>query len=105
MATMPITDNNYAKVIQNNKLVLIDFWAPWCGPCRMIAPTLEQLSEELGDAAVIAKLNVDENPTGAVRYSIQGIPTMILFRGGVEVERFVGVQPLQRLKEAIMRHA
>lgn len=105
MATMPITDNNYSKVIQNNKLVLIDFWAPWCGPCRMIAPTLEQLSEELGDAAVIAKLNVDENPTGAVRYSIQGIPTMILFRGGVEVERFVGVQPLQRLKEAIMRHA
>ncbi|MBD2861683.1 thioredoxin [Paenibacillus oceani] len=105
MATMPITDNNYAKVIQNNKLVLIDFWAPWCGPCRMIAPILEQLSEEVGDAAVIAKLNVDENPTGAVRYSIQGIPTMILFRNGVEVERFVGVQPLQVLKSAVMKHA
>jgi len=105
MATMPITDNNYAKVIQNNKLVLIDFWAPWCGPCRMIAPILEQLSEEMGDAAVIAKLNVDENPTGAVRYSIQGIPTMILFRDGVEVERFVGVQPLQVLKNAVMKHA
>jgi thioredoxin 1 len=105
MATMPITDNNYAKVIQNNKLVLIDFWAPWCGPCRMIAPILEQLSEEVGDAAVIAKLNVDENPTGAVRYSIQGIPTMILFRNGVEVERFVGVQPLQVLKNAVRKHA
>jgi thioredoxin 1 len=105
MATMKITDNTMEQVIRSNSIVLVDFWAPWCGPCRMIAPVLDQLAGELGEKAVIAKLNVDENPMGAAKYRIQGIPTLKLFHNGREVETFVGVQPIQKLRAAIMQHA
>ncbi len=85
-------------------MVLVDFWAPWCGPCRMIAPTLDQLAGELGSQVLIAKLNVDENSLGAMKHQIQGIPTLKLFHHGKVVETFVGVQPLSNLKTAIMRY-
>lgn len=101
MATIKVTDATIKTTIQNNRLVLVDFWAPWCGPCRMIGPILEQLSEEMEGKAVIAKLNVDENPVGAIDYQIQGIPTLKLFKDGREMETIVGVQPKSRLKDLL----
>jgi thioredoxin 1 len=103
-STLKVTDDSLEQVVRGNPFVLVDFWAPWCGPCRMIAPILDQLANEMGDKVVIAKLNVDENPFASVKYRIQGIPTLKLFKNGQEVETFVGVQPLQRLKSAILQH-
>jgi len=105
MGVINITDDSVDKVIKDNKIVLVDFWAPWCGPCRMIAPVIEQLSKEIGDQAVIAKLNVDENPYGAIKYQIQGIPAIKLFHNVKEAAAFVGVQPLSVLKQAILQAA
>lgn len=104
MSTITVTDNSLNQIIMSRKIVLIDFWAPWCGPCRMMAPILEQLADEVGNEATIAKLNVDENPFSAVKYQIQGIPTLKLFVDGKEVATFVGVQPLNKLKASIMQY-
>ncbi|MCL6452712.1 MAG: thioredoxin [Alicyclobacillus sp.] len=93
MATVQVTDQNFASVIQGDKPVLVDFWAAWCGPCRMMAPVLEELSEEAGDRLVVAKLNVDENPRTAGAYGIMSIPTMMVFRGGRPVKQLVGYMP------------
>lgn len=82
-------------------VTLVDFWAPWCGPCRMQAPILEQVAQKVGQRAVIAKLNVDEYPELAARYGIRGIPTLILFKDGQPIQQFVGLQPEQRLIAAI----
>lgn len=101
MSTVEVTDSSLEQVIQNNKLVLVDFWAPWCGPCRIIGPILEQLADELGSEVLVAKLNVDDNQLSAAKYRIQGIPTLKLFHDGKEIQTFVGVQPLQTLKSAI----
>lgn len=105
MAIIHATDQTLEDVIKKNRTVLVDFWAPWCGPCRMISPILDELDKEIGDQAVIAKVNVDENPMSAIKYQIQGIPTLRLFAGGLEVENFVGVQPLERLKNAVLQYA
>jgi thioredoxin 1 len=105
MKTIQVTDAFLEQVVKNNKVVLVDFWAPWCGPCRMIAPVLEQLAAEVSQQAVIAKLNVDENPNASVKYQIQGIPTMKLFVNGSVVETIMGVQPIQKLKSAILQYA
>ncbi|MBN3527592.1 thioredoxin [Paenibacillus apiarius] len=104
MTTVELTDSTIEAFIQDKKLVLIDFWAPWCGPCRMLAPTLDRLAEELGDRAIIAKVNVDSNPYAAIKYQVQGIPNLKLFYEGKEVEGFVGVQPLETLKSAVMAY-
>ncbi|SFV05797.1 thioredoxin [Alicyclobacillus macrosporangiidus] len=93
MATVQVTDQNFASVIQGDKPVLVDFWAAWCGPCRMMAPVLEELSDEAGDRLVVAKLNVDENPRTAGAYGIMSIPTMILFRNGRPLKQLVGYMP------------
>lgn len=105
MATQIATDATLEQMIKSNKVLLVDFWAPWCGPCRMIAPILEQLAEEVKGEAVIAKINVDENPVSAIKYNIRGIPTMKLFVGGREAETIVGVQPLARLKAAVLQYS
>ena len=105
MPTVKATDNTLDRIIKDNKTVLVDFWAPWCGPCRMIAPVLDQLAEEVGDNAVIAKLNVDENPISAIKYQIRGIPTLKLFVNGKEAATLVGFQPLSTLKEYLMHYA
>ena len=92
------------KVLKASKPVLTDFWAEWCGPCKMIAPILEQIAEEYGDQLLVAKLDVDDSPQVAMRYGVQSIPTLILFKNGQEVERLIGYMPKDRLMARIKPH-
>ena len=96
------SDANFqAEVLDAQIPVLVDFWAPWCGPCRMVSPILERISEKAGDTVKVLKLNVDENPQTAGTYRITAIPTVILFRNGSMAEQFIGVQPEQVYLNAI----
>jgi len=89
-----VTDQEFkAKVLDADKPVLVDFWAPWCGPCRMVAPVLEELAGDYADRLTVAKVNTDEHQEVASRLGVRGIPTMILFAQGREVERIVGALP------------
>jgi len=89
-----VSDEEFqAKVAQSPLPVLVDFWAPWCGPCRMVAPTLEALAKEMAGRVRIAKINVDDNPVMAGQLGVRGIPTMVLFKNGQEVDRQVGALP------------
>ena len=99
MATKAVTDASFQKdVIDADKPVLVDFWAEWCGPCKMIGPALEEISEELGDKVTIAKVNIDENPDAPGKYGVRGIPTMILFKNGEAAATKVGAAPKSALK-------
>jgi thioredoxin 1 len=99
---LEFTDQNFqTEVLQSSQPVLVDFWAPWCGPCRMIAPVVEELAVENVGKVKIGKVNVDESPNTAASYSVSSIPTLILFKNGKVVEQFVGMQPKKRLQEAI----
>ena len=99
MATKKVTDSSFGQeVLGASKPVLVDFWAEWCGPCRMIAPALEELSEELGERVTIAKLNIDENPEAPTKYGVRGIPTMILFKDGQPAATKVGAEPKSRIQ-------
>ena len=99
MATKTVTDDNFAQeVLGADKPVLVDFWAEWCGPCRMIAPALEELSAELGERVTIAKLNIDDHPETPARYGVRGIPTMILFKDGAPAATKVGAAPKSQLQ-------
>ena len=99
MATRKVTDTTFGQeVLGASKPVLVDFWAEWCGPCRMIAPALEELSVELGDRVEIVKLNIDENPEAPTKYGVRGIPTMILFKDGQPAATKVGAEPKSRIQ-------
>jgi thioredoxin 1 len=99
MATKKVTDSSFGQdVLGAEKPVLVDFWAEWCTPCRIIAPALEELSDELGDRVTIAKLNIDENPDAPTRYGVRGIPTMILFKNGQPAATKVGAEPKSRIQ-------
>jgi thioredoxin 1 len=101
MAT-EFSDQNFdVEVLQSAEPVLVDFWAPWCGPCRMIAPLVEELSKEYAGTVKVGKLNIDDSPGIAANYGVNSIPTLMIFKGGEVVERFVGVQPKKKLQEAL----
>jgi thioredoxin 2 len=99
-----VTDANFASEVERSPLpVLLDLWAPWCGPCRMVAPTLEELAKEMAGRVRVAKLNVDENPSTATRFQVRSIPTLLVLKGGKEMERIVGVQPKAEIARRLER--
>ena len=99
MATKAVTDASFADDVLNaSEPVLVDFWAEWCGPCKMIGPSLEEISDELAGKVTIAKINIDDNPDAPAKYGVRGIPTMILFKGGQPAATKVGAAPKSALK-------
>jgi thioredoxin 2 len=99
---LEVTDRNFDELVaQSSQPVLLDMWAPWCGPCRMIAPTIVQLANEFAGRARVAKLNTDENQSTASRFKISGIPTLLIFKGGREVDRIVGLAPADEIRRRL----
>ncbi len=99
---LTITDWNFATEVEQSSLpVLLDLWAPWCGPCHMVAPIIEELAAELAGRVRVGKLNTDENPITASRFQVRSIPTLLLLQGGREVQRLVGAQPKQQILNAL----
>jgi thioredoxin 1 len=100
--TIEITDQNFNEMIKSSdKLILVDFWASWCNPCKSLAPILEDASNDLSEKIVVFKINIDENPDSPQRYGVRGIPTIIFFKLGEEADRQVGVIPKSKLYEKI----
>ncbi|MCB0408116.1 MAG: thioredoxin [Bdellovibrionales bacterium] len=105
MATTPVTDTNFENdVLNSNTPVLVDFWAEWCGPCKALGPKLEEISNELNGKLKVLKLNIDENPEAPSRYGVRGIPTMILFKSGKEVDSIVGNHSKENIVAMINKH-
>jgi thioredoxin 2 len=99
-----VTDATFSAEVERSPLpVLVDAWAPWCGPCRMIAPAIDELAEEMAGRVRVAKLNVDDNPTTAARFDLRSIPTLLLIKGGREVDRIVGVVPKAEIARRLER--
>ncbi len=97
-----LTDDNFqSEVLESAEPVLVDFWAPWCGPCRMVAPIVEQLADENAGSLKVGKINIDSSLNVATKYGVSSIPTLMIFKGGEVVASFVGVQPKSRLQEAV----
>lgn len=103
MAILDVTDQDF-QAQTSEGLVLADFWAPWCGPCKMIAPVLEEIDAEMGDKVKIVKLNVDENQETAGKYGVMSIPTLLLFKDGDVVDQAVGFRPKEELEAFIQKH-
>jgi thioredoxin 1 len=100
-----LTDADFSAEVENGEgLVVVDFWAPWCGPCRFVAPVIEQLAEEYAGRVRFAKVNVDDSPATAGRYGIRSIPTIALFRDGEAVDGVVGAVPKQQLEQLVQKH-
>ena len=99
-----LTDFNFKETVSRYPLMLVDFWAPWCGPCRIVSPIVEELAEELKGKVVFGKLNVDENQRTAAEFQIFSIPTLVLLKNGVEVDRIIGAVPKRMIKAALEKH-
>jgi thioredoxin len=101
---MTVTDATFAAEVERSPVpVLLDAWAPWCGPCRMIAPVVDQLATELAGRVRVGKLNIDENPVTASRFDVRSIPMLLVFKGGREIDRIVGVQPKSEIARRVER--
>ena len=96
---MILTDDNFEEVVKSKGLVLVDFWAEWCGPCKKVSPILDEISEEHG--ILVGKLNIDENPVKPVEYSVSSIPTMVLFEDGVVIKTIIGAKPKHKMLEEL----
>lgn len=99
-----LTDTNFMDAVNKYSLLVVDFWAAWCGPCRMVSPTIEQLATELAGKVVFGKLNVDENPITANTFGIQSIPTIAIFKNGTNIDGFVGVVSKLQMQNRILSH-
>jgi thioredoxin 1 len=99
-----LTDTNFMDAVNKYSLLVVDFWAAWCGPCRMVSPTIEQLATELAGKVVFGKLNVDENPITANTFGIQSIPTIAIFKNGRNIDGFVGVVSKLQMQNRILSH-
>ena len=97
-----VTDNNFqAEVLESDKPVLVDFWAPWCGPCRMVAPVVEEIAKERADALKVVKLNIDDNQQTAVKFNVMSIPTLMLFKHGEVAKTVIGAYPKRKIEEEL----
>lgn len=104
--THPTSDDNFEKdVLKSSVPVLVDFWAEWCGPCRALAPKLEEIAVEMKDKVLIAKMDVDKNPNTPAKYGVRGIPTLILFKDGKEVDQIVGNHPKENIVALLKKHS
>lgn len=105
MSVIHVTNENFeSEVLKNEGLVLVDFWAPWCGPCRMLGPILEDLEKEMGEKVKVCKVNVDEESSIAQQYGIMSIPAVFLFKNGEIAETMIGLQPKESFEEAVKKY-
>lgn len=99
-----VTDSNFKEIVRNNRLVVIDCWAPWCAPCRMMSPIIDELAREYAGKILFGKLNVDENTWVPAEYQIMSIPTFLVFKNGVLVEKIVGAMPRKMLEQRLIKY-
>jgi thioredoxin 1 len=105
MSAAPVTDSSFQQEVLNSEIpVLVDFWAPWCGPCRMVAPVVEEISEQYDGKVKVVKVNTDENPSIASQYGIRSIPTLMIFKGGQRVDMVVGAVPKTTLASTLEKY-
>ena len=101
---LEISDSNFNEIVSKNSVVLVDFWAEWCGPCRMIAPMIEELANEYNGKAVVGKLDVDNNQESSIKFGVRSIPTLLVFKNGELVDKVVGAVPKDQLADKLNAH-